>query len=249
MTLLRTSSLAVLLSTATAASAGEIRLTTSDGATVLADHVGDGEKGVLLVHDVGRSRADWTSFATRLGGNGFSVLTLGLREPPGDDWTSMVADVQAGIAWLDGRGTVAVVGAEGGANLALAAAAAGEGVDNLVLLSPSLNAGGVKVSGPIAAYSGPLLIVADAGSSTGARTATLMGDKATGKSRVELVDAGSHGHRMLNTVAELEAVLVGWLNGAGTTGKGAELARPDRTLEAGAPDAIPTTGKNYGEPQ
>ena len=50
---------------------------------------------------------------------------------------------------------------------------------------------------------------------------------------------------MLNTVASLEATLVGWLNGA--TGEGAELARPERTLSTEAPTGIETTGTNYGD--
>ena len=241
---------------ANTAFAGTVRLSTADGKSLSAVSYGTGEKGVLLIHDAKRDATDWENFADRLSANGFRVLVVDLRghggskaaaDPLGDaDWLLMVDDIDAGAAWLSAKGakSVSVVGAALGANLALNAASDNESINNVVMLSPGLNINGVKVGAAISAYGDrPLMLVADKGDAISAKAASLLEAKATGPKRLELVDGGASGHRLLNTVASLEPTLVGWLNGA--FGEGMDLARPDRNLETGDAQDIETTGTKY----
>jgi pimeloyl-ACP methyl ester carboxylesterase len=243
-----------LLMLQTTALAGTVRLATDDGQTISGTSYGSGAKGVLLVHDRTRSGVDWENFAGRLADNGFRVLAIDLRGHGASkaaanpleavSWGLMEHDVDAGVAWLKKQGSeVAVVGAALGANLALTAASDNADIAGVVMLSPGLNIEGVKVSGAIGAYGGPLLLVASKGDLVSAKAATLLQAKAQGVGLLVLVDANGSGHRLLNTEASLEAVLVGWLNGA--RGEGGELARPERELSTGEIEDIETTGVKY----
>lgn len=257
MSALRLAMVATGLLLSQAASGNPLKLDTVDGVRVAATHSGAGERGVILVHGANGDAADFANFSARLAANGFSVLNVDLRGHgesraaaetlAEDDWPAMVGEIDAASAWLMDHEaqTVAVVGSAFGASLALHAAQDSDQITNVVMLSPSLSAHGLKVSSAISNWRGPLLIVADARDPAASRTASLLGERAGAKARVELVDAGVAGHRMLNTVPDLEATLVGWLNGS--RGEGAELARPDRDLEAGAPTSIETKGTTYGD--
>ena len=237
-----------------AAIAGTVSLSTEDGKTLSATSYGSGTKGVLLVHGKGGSAADWENFAGKLAQNGFRVLAIDLRghgrsksaaDPLDEaDWLAMVADVDAGAAWLKRQGAeVSVVGARLGANLALNAAQDNADITGVVLLSPGLNIEGLKVLSAAATYTGPVLVVASKGDTTSAKAATFLESKAGGPATLQLVDADGAGHKLINTEASLEASLVGWLNGA--RGEGGDLAKPDRTLETGTVDGIETTGTRY----
>ena len=114
-------------------------------------------QSVLLVHDEGRSRADFAMLAPKLAAAGYRVLAIDLRGH-GDsklpaplaetDWPKLVGDVDAGVGWLHDRGAteIHVLGVGLGANLALADAASNTAINDLVLLCPSLNAHGVRPS-------------------------------------------------------------------------------------------------------
>lgn len=248
---------AVLMTFASVALADPISLRTADGKTIAAQSQGSGDRGVILVHDAGRSAADWDGFATRLAGNGFRVVAVELRGHGGSvaaaptlsdaDWPNMVAEVDAAAAWLVSKGAkqVAVVGASVGANLALNAASDNPQIGDVVLLSPTLTGRGVKLTDALAAWKGPLLLVADAENVAEARTATLLGEQAAGQARVELVPAGTSGHRMLNAVTTLEPLVVSWLSGS--RGEAGAILDARRPVGPAVPAAIETTGKAYGE--
>jgi len=243
-----------LLTTASAF-AGDVQVKTADGVALSASAFGQGEKGVLLVHGQGRSRADWTNFGQKLSNNGFRVLTIDLRGHGAsggaiqeETWPLMVADVTASAAWLRGQGAthVTVIGAEVGANLAFSAANGNEQIDSVVMLSPGLNINGVKVSGAISGYGDrPLLLIADPQDATSARAAGLIVDKVTGKKKLELVDGGGSGVRMLNTDASVEGLVVGWMNDA--YGGSDDLKSTRREVGSGEVQDFQTSGTRFGE--
>ena len=235
------------------AMAGTVRLSTEDGKSLVGQSYGSGEKAVLLVHGNGRSAADWEAFGTRLGENGFRVLAVDLRGHGAskgaaasltpEDYLAMEQDVLAGAGWLSRQGakSISVVGTDLGANLALEAAAVSEIINKVVLISPGLNVEGVKVSGPLGAFKGPLLVVANGGNLAGAKTATLISDKSAGDATLEVVKADGDGYQLVNTAPALDVMLVGWLNGT----DGDPSVRAERNLDAANVEEIETTGVRY----
>ena len=213
----------IALATMITASAGSLQLKTTDGVSIAAESWGTGKHGVLLLHEQGADHTGWTELAERLAKNDFVVVAIDLRghgKSGGslDDaaWLKMVADAQAGITWLDSKGVtdVGIVGAEFGANLALATLAANKTVDTAVLLSPSLSANGLKVSAGLEGLARrPLLLVATQEDIAGARAAQLIADKADGAKHYALYAGNAKGRKMLNTAPELEGLMVSWLNG------------------------------------
>jgi alpha-beta hydrolase superfamily lysophospholipase len=209
---------------ASSASAGTVRLSTSDGISLGAEDWGSGAKGVLLVHDDGRTLQDWTTLAPKLASNGFRVLALDLRghgasapagKPADADYPKLTADVAAGVAWLKSKGAteIHVVGAALGANLALNVAAQEPAIADLVLLSPQLNAKGLKVSGPIAEYGErSLLVVASQDDALSAKAAGYLDQSAKGPKHLQLYPSAGSGARMLNSAPDLENLVVSWLN-------------------------------------
>jgi alpha-beta hydrolase superfamily lysophospholipase len=237
------------------AAAGPLMLRTTDGVDVSAETWGSGKHGVVLIHADGDDRSGWKDFAERLADNDFRVIAIDLRghgQTGGTlteaDYPKMVADVAAAVTWLDGKGVadVGLVGAELGANLALAALAADEEVDTAVMLSPSLSAHGVKVSSALARIGRrPVLLVASKADSTGARAAGLIEGKATGPKHLALYDGNAVGRKMLNTAPELEGLMVSWLNGTflqATDSRAASHAEVDTNV-----DEIETTGERFEE--
>lgn len=245
-----------LLLSATA-QAASLSLTTADGAKLVAQSEGSGERGVVLLHADGRSSKDWDAVRTKLAANGFHVVAVDLRGHgesggPLDDETYplMIADAAAAATWLRKRGatTVALVGAELGANLALNAAAADPSVDNVVMLSPRLSVKGVRVSKALASYGDrPVLFVAGADDDPGVRAAEALGERAAGDSQVEIVAQGGTGTVLFHKSPQLQGVVISWLNGTLRMSRGEEAAPRTGALTTGQVEGVETTGTRYGE--
>ncbi len=233
--------------------AGSFMLRTTDGVDISAESWGSGSHGVVLIHADGDDRSGWADFAATLAQNDFRVVAVDLRghgQTGGtiadDDYPKMVADVAAAVTWLDGKGVkdVGLVGAELGANLALAALAADPDVDTAVMLSPSLSAKGVRVSSALDKIGRrPVLLVASKLDSSGSRAAGLIEGKATGPKHLALYDGTAAGRKMLNTAPELEGLMVSWLNGTflqASDSRAASHAEVDTEVEE-----IETTGERF----
>lgn len=233
-----------------AAIAAPTSLTTADGAQLSAEVFGKGTRAVLLVHDEGRSRADWAPVAPRIASAGMQVLAIDLRGHGASgggpiaeaDWPKLEADVAAGVKWLTAHGAteIHVVGARFGAAVALVAASKTPEVDDLVLLSPA-PVHGVKVSAAAAAYGArPLLVVSATDDPVVAKTSSWLDSTATGHHQLLTFAGAGAGAQMLNKVASLEPTLIGWLGGDFDP-KGAKQENLQNAVKSNV-DTIQTTG-------
>jgi len=188
--------LALILALSPSAQAEDVQLTTSDGVQLHAvyEPVQGTTRGVLLVHGERRTANDWKFLAAKINHAGFSTLAVNLRghgestsaapPPLGDEnYQAMVADVQAGLQWLRDHGTddISLVGADVGANLALAAGSAVTDTSNIVLLSPGLKIHGIRADVALKAWDErPVLFVVSTGDHYSAKSALLLDAQARG---------------------------------------------------------------------
>ncbi|MCB9696687.1 MAG: hypothetical protein H6738_07905 [Alphaproteobacteria bacterium] len=233
--------------------AGPVKLTTSDGRALDGESWGGGERGVLLVPDEPGSRAEWGGLGSKMASGGLQVLAIDLRSKGQTlgptDGAPLTADVDAGVAWLLAHGAkeIHVVGAKMGANVALQAAVSNAEIDDLVLLTPLLNAKGVRLStGAAGLGDRPLLVVTSADDAVAMKAATWLDGQAAGNHRLDARPGAGAGAAMLNRVADLESTIVGWINGAfsQTTAAAGSL---EGELKAGAVGDLETTGTRLEE--
>ena len=96
--------------------------------------------GIVLLHMLRRTHADWDAAASQLSDAGFAVVALDYRG--GDEIGAYALDVRAAKAFLRERpevigNSLGIAGASIGANLAVLDAADDPGVLSIALLSPS----------------------------------------------------------------------------------------------------------------
>jgi len=206
--------------------AADVTLTASDGVAVHAVVEGPAAagRGVVLVHGEGRSAADWRFLTQRLVTAGLAVVALDLRghgtstrrPMPDDDWTPAVADVRAGLDHLRHRGVqpFALVGADVGANLALAAAVEAPDVLTVVLLSPGLVYRGVAADTAVKALGERALLgVVSSEDTYPARSALLLEAEALGEKRLQIYTNAGHGAAMLAREPGLLGLIQTWVLG------------------------------------
>ena len=243
------------LALAGSASAATVALTAADGTALSAEAVGNSaDKGVVLVHMLGRTGADWKFFSERLEKSGLRSLAVDLRghgssagagaELAEGDHPKLVADVQAAVAWLRKQGAqqISCVGASIGANLCLQVAAQDPGIVNVVALSPGLNYKGVTALDALGGYGErPLLLVASEEDRYSAKTALVLDERAAGQHHFELLQDAGHGTKMLNRASALEGLVLSWLLGTYELG-GGEVVVP-RPASGGAVEGVATEGE------
>lgn len=177
---------------------------------------------VLLVHMLGRSKDDWNNLAERLEDAGLMVLAVDLRghgRSSGSMATlqPMVGDVASAVSWLSSRptarpGSVAIVGASLGANLAALAAADLPGVHALVLVSPSLDYRGLRLDAATMKKVGdrPMLMLASTQDPYALRTIHELIPGGSGREQ-RLSTVTGHGTNLLAADSDLARSLVEWL--------------------------------------
>jgi pimeloyl-ACP methyl ester carboxylesterase len=247
---------ATLLMLASVALAGPLKLQTADGVALHAVESGRGAHAVLLLHDHGRTSADWRLFADKLEDKGYRVLSLDLRghgesasilDATEPDWAAMRADVDAALAHLRKRGArqISIVGAGLGANLAVEAASADPSITSLVLLSPGLNIKGYKPSKPLAAYGArPVLFAAAEDDRMASSTVTYLSKQAAGPHRSVLLKGEKSGTNLIDDNPGLEDGVLGWLAGNYDAMAGPEGAKALTTGDVGT---MESSGKKYGD--
>jgi len=187
-------------------------LPTSDGLTIAGTYYDGGGNSIILLHMLGRNRADYNIFAKELQKNGYSVLAIDFRGhgesiPPSfisiKDFNELVRDVAAAKSFLLDRGKSAsgmsIIGASIGANVALRFAADST-VRSLVLLSPGYNYHDVTTRDVIASYKGEILIIAAADDNNGVAAQEATGLAIlTNKAQLKIYEKGGHGTNLLGT--------------------------------------------------
>ncbi len=244
--------ISLLLMTA-ALAATDVQLKTADGQSLrAATSLAQGAKrGVILVHMEGGSADDWTYLADRMSRSGLTVVAPDLRghgknpkkELVDADYRAMVSDVEAAAGWLKKQGVsdLACVGASLGANLCLQAAAKDPLMENVVLLSPSLNFKTVTSGDALQRYGDrPVLIVASQEDAASRTAATALQNAATGQKHLEMLQNAGRGTRMLNQEAKLEGLVLSWLLGTFKLSSG-EIVTPKPA--SADPGTVETTGK------
>jgi dienelactone hydrolase len=166
-----------ILATASAQTVRPLRLTTIDDVGISAAYyptTADPAPAVVLLHDFGRSRDEWISFAGLLQRNGIAALAIDLRghgestrkltaqgpqrvdvhDFTPRDFEDMLLDVEAAFDWIaDQPGIdkhrIGLVGSSLGANVALRYAAFNEDLAALLLLSPGMTYRGLRADEPM----------------------------------------------------------------------------------------------------
>lgn len=204
--------------------AREVSFTTSDGVTIhgtLRPGSVDDAPAVVLVHQLGSTRAEWaplidrlalerslTTLAIDLRGHGESVQgpsgALDWNSFDTEAWTASRLDVSAASAWLasDASGlhprAIAAVGASIGASAVLLAAADEPHLAALVLLSPGRAYHGVDTIGPASRLDGrPMLAIVGEDESDNVNTARLLGR--LGATEPVIVPGDAHGVVLFGT--------------------------------------------------
>lgn len=170
--------------------------------------------GIVLLHMLRRSHADWDAAASQLSDAGFAVVALDYRN--GDELGAYAIDVRAAKAFLRERpevmpGSIGIAGASIGANLAVLDAADDPGVLSIALLSPGIDYKGLRTEAAMKKFGArPALLAGSTKDPYSARTIRHLTTIGPGLREVRLTDSVAHGTVLLSRDAELIPALVDW---------------------------------------
>jgi len=234
---------------ATQAQARTISLTTADSVSLSADLLGSGDQGVVLVHGNSGDRSGWSVLAESLSQAGRQVVAVDLRghgaSKGESDPLKMAEDAKAAAAYLRKHGAtrVTVVGAKLGGNIALSAAASDPEIDAVVMISPALNANGVKVTAALKSYGDrPLYLIAGSDDNLSRKAVDLI-DNAVDNSTVQILESGGSGMALVHRASDLESLLLAW-SSSDPKSSAADL---NATIETSDTTNLQTTGTKLGE--
>jgi dienelactone hydrolase len=176
---------------------------------------------VVLVPMLGRPRDDWQLVAQRLADARISALAIDLPgvSVPADPKTfaAWSEDIRAAVAFLASRpaevrgGSIGILGASLGANLAAVAAAADPSVRSIALVSPSLDYRGLRIEEPMRAYGArPALLVASLQDPYAARSIRELAQEPPGRRELRWSSVPAHGSLLLQRDTDLVRSLVEW---------------------------------------
>ena len=202
----------------------DITLTTQDNVKIAATYYPGGERGVILLHMLGRSRGDYAELAQELNSRGFSVIAIDLRghgQSEGNwrsfsatEFNAMTLDVRAAKEYLISRGVkpgrIGIVGASIGANIALRYSAEDSDIKTVVLLSPGLNYRGVSTEEAAKHLRSALFAASEEDAYAYSSAEQLYALAGEDKAFERLRGAG-HGTEMLSSSPELKKKVIAWL--------------------------------------
>jgi acetyl esterase/lipase len=170
--------------------------------------------GIVLLHMLRRSPADWDVAASQLSDAGFAVLALDYRSA--DDLGTFAVDVRAAKTFLRERpevlpNSIGIAGASIGANLAVLDAADDPGVLSIALLSPGLDYKGLRTEAAMKKFGArPALLAGSTKDPYAARSIRHLTTIGPGLREVRLTDAVAHGTVLLARDPDLIPALVDW---------------------------------------
>ena len=201
---------------------------TADGFAIIGSLTKSGNKAAILMHQLGRDKGTYLSFAKKLAdsnitslaidlrGHGASIEQNAKRRPftsfKDQDFRDMEKDAQAAKKFLEERGYSVefAVGSSIGANTALNFAAHDNTIKKIVLLSPGLNYKGIETQGAAAGVKAKTLLVASSGDDEYSfASAKALAEEIPGSEFMQMRNAG-HGTFMFSGTF-LEDDIVKWL--------------------------------------
>lgn len=202
----------------------DVTLTTKDGVKIAATYYAGGERGVILLHMLGRSRGDYAGLAQELNTRGFSVIAIDLRghgQSEGNwrsfsprEFNAMTLDVRAAKEYLVSRGVkpgrIGIVGASIGANIALRYAAEDHDIKTVVLLSPGLDYRGVVTEDAARQLRSAFFAASEEDTYAYSSTERLY-SLAEGEKVFERLRGAGHGTEMLDASPQLRKKVIAWL--------------------------------------
>jgi dienelactone hydrolase len=212
-----------------------LALTTTDGATLSATFYpaeGQPSCGVVLVHDIGGSSAEWEAYAKRLQQSGIASIAFDMRGHGGStgpggkkvsfrsfeaqDWLEAIYDIEAARDALPEQGVdprnLGIVGAGMGANIATHYAAQDESIQALVLISPGLEYDGVTIRNAFEAYRlRPSLLVSTKGDTYAASSAQELKENASTFCELREYPGGGHGMDIIRSLVGAREAITYWL--------------------------------------
>jgi alpha-beta hydrolase superfamily lysophospholipase len=203
-----------------------VTFASSDGTTLAAQIYEASSRpspGVVLVHMLARSKADWDEVAQQLESAGITALAIDLRGHGASGGSAatlldMARDVRAAVQWLSARASVrpdaiGVAGASLGANLVLLAALDQPLVRAVAAVSPSLDYRGVRVGPDLMKKLGdkPVWLAASSEDPFAVRTLRELTADGTGVRDQQLSPVAAHGSNLLAADKSLARALVDWL--------------------------------------
>ncbi len=237
--------------------AQNVTLSTQDGWGLAAVYQPATEKDttVVLLHDLGKKKEEFTSFEKALTKAGFGYLAIDLRghgqsigkgtyktfakEGADNPFNQMVQDGQTAVSFLRSKGVapehIILLGTGLGANVAAKTAQLVPDVEGVALISPNVNIRDVLVVPALRVYKGAVLIAASAGDRKGFLEASILRNVSfltAGEGNVTFLTAYDYvGHELLDKY--LTGSVVQWV----TTPRKPEVA-PDVKPAALVPSVL-----------
>ncbi len=181
---------------------------------------------LILVHQLGRDRHSFDSFAETAFARGYSVLSFDVRghgeSRPNNlsylnfkevDWKKIAGDIQSARNYLN-KEKVLVVGSSIGANSALNFAAANpNSCAGMVLLSPGINYRGIDVSESSKTSRSPMLIGAsNEDQYSNESSQTIFSNSQITDKQLLMVENAGHGTDMFAKAKGLQKEVLDWLD-------------------------------------
>lgn len=189
---------------------------------------------VILLHMLGKTRADWNNVAQDLANRGYAVVSIDLRghgesTKQGDsiidvlnfnedDFQKMVLDVEVVLKELRKNPRIdstriAIMGASIGANVALQTAAADPQISVVVLLSPGKSYRGIRTDTALLDYGKrSILIAASEEDEYAANSSRYLKELAQGYSKLLMYKMIGHGTEMFKAPTDLEEEIINWFD-------------------------------------
>jgi pimeloyl-ACP methyl ester carboxylesterase len=203
------------------AGANAVRLTTADGVALAGLYYAPSAQaapGVLLLHQRGGRKENWTSLAQLLQKSGYAVMTVDFRghgQSKGVvNWFGADQDVISAFDYLKAQSEVdpnriAIIGASIGTQEAITFAAAHpDEVRGVALLSTFTSR---EIERAVQTYPGPLLLIATEGDKAATQVTRQLA-KLVPTAEVHLLkNSDRHGTQMLRSGLNIEAILLDWV--------------------------------------